>query len=342
MDKDAFLKSLQDWTNKVPLVILGSGASVPFKLPSMWVLGEHLKKIIIFLDKDDQEQFENFVTQLDKLKDLELALHEIHIRPKVLEAIIFKTWELVNKHDIEAYDLFVNNKTDFPLANLTQHLLSTSDKKLSIITTNYDRLAEYAASLSGAFICNGFASNYMGHFTNLIHQNNFASLKGFNGQVNIWKVHGSLDWFKNSEDQDIQFPLRHLLPADYKPSIITPGLTKYLETQLEPFRTILTQADSEIENAKGYLCIGYGFNDIHVQPKLIAQIKKHKPIIVITKELSTKTKQSIIDNKSNSYILIEEANTNDTRIYSSLFSGPEIIPNVSYWTLGEYLKLIVT
>jgi hypothetical protein len=340
MDKDILLKLLQDWTNKVPLIILGSGASVPFKLPSMWTLGEHLKKTISFGDKDDQTQFDNFIVHLDKLKDLELALSEIHIRPKVLEEIIFKTWELVNKHDIEAYDLFVNGKIEFPLAELTKYLLSTTDRKLSIITTNYDRLAEFAASLAGAFICNGFASNYMGHFTNLIHLNNFASLKGFNGQVNIWKVHGSLDWFKNNQEQDFQFPLRHSIPIDYKPSIVTPGLTKYLETQLEPFRTILTQADTEIENAKGYLCIGYGFNDIHVQPKLIAQIKKHKPIIVITKELTLKTKQSIIDNKSNSYILIEEANKTDTRIYSSLFIGPEIIPKVSYWSLGEYLKLI--
>jgi len=28
MDFDALLKQLQDWTNKVPLIILGSGASV--------------------------------------------------------------------------------------------------------------------------------------------------------------------------------------------------------------------------------------------------------------------------------------------------------------------------
>lgn len=88
------------------------------------------------------------------------------------------------------------------------------------------------------------------------------------------------------------------------------------------------------------MCIGYGFNDIHVQPKLITQIKNHKPIIVIAKEITPRTKQAIIDNKSKAYILIEEANTNDTRIYSSLFTKPEIIPNVSYWTLSEYLKLI--
>lgn len=340
MDFDTLLKHLQEWTNKVPLLILGSGASVPFGLPSMWALGEHLKKSISFPDKEDQEQFEAFIIQLDKLKDLELALHEFHIRPKVLSEIIAKTWELVNKHDHEAYDLFVNNKLDFPLAELTKYLLYPTDNKLSIITTNYDRIAEYAASVAGGFICNGFAQNYLGHFTSQIHQSNFKAIKGFSGQINVWKVHGSLDWFKTQQEQDLHLPLRHKIPTDLKPSIVTPGLTKYFETQLEPFRTILTQADREIENATGYLCIGYGFNDIHVQPKLITQIKNHKPIIVIAKEITPRTKQAIIDNKSKAYILIEEANTNDTRIYSSLFTKPEIIPNVSYWTLSEYLKLI--
>lgn len=340
MDFDALLKKIQDWTNKVPLVILGSGASATFGLPTMWALGEYLKKSISFTDADDQNQFEEFQVLLDDLKDLELALHELRIRPKVLNEIICKTWELVNTHDLEVYDQFISNKIEFPLAELTKYLVYSTDRKLSIITTNYDRLAEYAASIAGAFVCNGFAQNYMGHFTNLIHQNNIKSLKGFNGQVNIWKVHGSLDWFKTKQEEYIYLPLRHTIPTDFKPSIVTPGLSKYLETQLEPFRTILTQADIEIDSANGFLCIGYGFNDVHVQPKLIAQIKKNKPIIVISKEITDKTKQAIIGNKSKSYILIEEANATDTRVYSSLFPTPEIIPNVSYWTLAEYLKLI--
>lgn len=340
MNFDAFLKQLQDWTNKVPLVILGSGASIPFKLPSMWLLGEHLKKSITFIDAEDQQQFEEFKVQLDSLKDLELALQELRIRPKVLNEIIFKTWELINKYDLEAYDQFINNKIDFPLAELTKYLVYPTDKKLSIITTNYDRLAEYAASMAGAFICNGFGQNYLGHFTDQIRKSNFKGIKGYNGQVSIWKVHGSLDWFKTKQGQDIQLPLRHTIPTDLKPSIVTPGLSKFFETQLEPFRTILTQADTEIETANGFLCIGYGFNDVHVQPKLIAQIKNNKPIVVISKKITTKTKQAIIDNKSKAYILIEEANTTDTRIYSSLFPSPEIIRDVSYWTLAEYLKLI--
>jgi len=340
MDFDALLKQLQDWTNKVPLVILGSGASVPFMLPSMWELGEHLKISISFKDPDDQNQFDKFVVQLNKLKDLEAALHEFRVRPKVLDEIILKTWELINKKDLEAYELFISDRIEFPLAELTKYLIYPTDGKLSIITTNYDRLAEYASSIAGAFICNGFAQNYLGHFTNQIHHSNLKSIKGFNGQVNIWKVHGSLDWFKTQDGKDIQLPLRHTIPLDLKPSIVTPGLLKYFETQLEPFRTILTQADNEIENANGFLCIGYGFNDIHVQPKLITQIKNNKPVIVISKEITLKTKEAIIENKSKAYVLIEEANATDTRIYSSLLPKPEIIPNVSYWKLSDYLKLI--
>lgn len=340
MDTDALLKQLQDWTNRVPLIVLGSGASVPFKLPSMWALGEHIKNSIAFTNSDDQEQFEKFKTSFDANGDLEATLSELQLRDNVLNEIVCKTWELVNKSDFEAYEQFLETTENFPLAKLTEHLLSTANKKLSVVTTNYDRLAEYAASFAKAIICTGYAQNYIGHFSNAIHQNSLSSIKGYNGQVNIWKVHGSLDWFKTMNDENIQLPLRHSVPRNSKPSIVTPGLSKYFETHNEPYRTIFAQADNEIETANGFLCIGYGFNDIHVQPKLIEQIKS-KPIIVLTKELTPKTKQSILTGNCKHYILMEEINGTDTKVYSSSF-GEHIIPNVNYWSLGEYLKLIIS
>tara|TARA_R110002111_G_scaffold232724_1_gene293783 strand:- start:1918 stop:2943 length:1026 start_codon:yes stop_codon:yes gene_type:complete len=341
MEKEAILKQLQSWTNNIPLIILGSGASVPFKLPSMWVLGDYIKNSISFTDTKDQNQFNKFITEFDKTGDLETTLTKLQLRENVLSEIVNKTWELVNKADLEAYEYFINNSKDFPLSKLLEHFLGTAGKKVSIITTNYDRLAEYASSLAKAVICTGYSQNPIGHFSNSIQSNNLASLKGYKGQVNIWKVHGSLDWFKSKEDENIQLPIRQNIPKDYSPLIVTPGLSKYSETHNEPYRTIFTQADSEIEQANGFLCIGYGFNDIHVQPKLITQIKNNKPIIVITKELTPKTKQSIIDSNCKNYMLIEEANSKDTKIYSSKF-GEVIIEDTSYWELGEYLKLIIT
>jgi NAD-dependent SIR2 family protein deacetylase len=341
MEKEEIFKQLQSWTNNIPLIILGSGASVPFNLPSMWVLGDYIKNSISFTDAKDQNQFIEFITEFDKTGDLETTLTKLRLRENVLSEIVNKTWELVNKADLEAYEDFITNRTDFPLAKLLKHFLDTAGKKVSIITTNYDRIAEYASSLAKAVICTGYSQNPIGHFSNSIQSNNLASLKGYYGQVNIWKVHGSLDWFKSKEDENIQLPNRQNIPLGYSPLIVTPGLSKYSETHNEPYRTILTQADTEIEQANGFICIGYGFNDNHVQPKLITQIKNNKPIIVITKKLTLKTKQSIIDNNCKNYMLIEEANSKDTKIYSSKF-GEVIIEDTCYWELGEYLKLIIT
>jgi len=269
MDFEIFLKQIQEWTNRGPAIVLGSGASAPFGLPSMWALGEYLKSEISLVDRDDIEQFENFKAQLDDLGDLELALQAITVRPTLLSAIVNKTWELINQKNFESYEFLINNEFNFPLGDLLKHLIYPTDQKVSIITTNYDRLAEYAASSAGAFICTGYTQNYFGDFSNGIHQNNLKKLRGYNGQVNIWKVHGSLDWFQTSNGSNIHLPLRQDIPTGMKPSIVTPGLTKYHETHLEPYRTILSQADIDLENANGFLCIGYGFNDSHVQQKLI-------------------------------------------------------------------------
>ncbi|MCA0335184.1 MAG: SIR2 family protein [Bacteroidetes bacterium] len=338
MDFDALLKQLQDWTNKVPLIILGSGASVPFGLPSMWKLGEYLKNTLHFDNDIDNAQLEAFKKSLEDSNDLEKALLGIQLNDKVLRAVIEATWRLIAEADLQAYEQFVLNGKEVPLVILMKHLLSTTNRKLSIVTTNYDRIAEYSASTAEAFICTGYAQNYIGHFSDKIHTNALANINGYSGQINIWKVHGSLDWFETTVKENIHLPLRKDIPQNYKPLIVTPGLSKYAETHNEPYRTIFAQADTEIQNANGYLCIGYGFNDVHVQPKLIQQIKT-KPIIVITKELTPKTKETIIEGGCKNYILIEECNDKDTKIYSSS-QGEHIIENVSYWNLAEYLKRI--
>ena len=340
MDLEQIIKQLQTWTNSVPLIILGSGASVPFGIPSMSELGEFLKNEISFSNAEDQKQFETFKANFDRCKDLETTLLNIQLRRNVSNEIIVKTWELINRKDLELYEILLQRNDSFPLSQLITHLFTSSKRKISIVTTNYDRLAEYATNLAKAFVCNGFSQNFFGHFSNAIHKNNFTKIDGFAGQVNIWKVHGSLDWFKSNDDVDFNFPLRKQIPNNYIPSIVTPGIDKYYQTHLEPFRTIFSESDNEIQKANGFFCIGYGFNDNHVQTKLISQIKSGKSIIVITKELTLRTREAIIGNGCRNYILLEQSNENDTKIFTSEFSNGRVIPNKSYWKLDEYLTLI--
>ena len=341
MDFDAFLKQLQRWTNNIPLLILGSGCSIPYGIPGMWELGEYIKTNCKFSEPKEKDEFEKFKEVFDKTNDLELALSDLNLSENVTREIVGNTWEFINSKDLDAYEDIISISIKFELLELIQHLLSSASRKLSIITTNYDRLAEYAASLANAFICTGYSQNPIGSFSNDIHKNSLHSLRGFSGQVNIWKVHGSLDWFKNKEDKNIQLPLRKSIPNDHIPLIVTPGLTKYFATHQEPYRTIFTEADTEVEGARGFLCIGYGFNDLHVQPKLTDQLKKGKPIIVVTKSLSKKTIETIVDNECQNYILIEEDKDDqeDTHIITSHF-GEQVITGQKYWQLGEFIKLI--
>jgi len=342
MDKkllEELTKKVQDWTNQVPLIILGSGASIPFGIPSMTNLGECLKNNISFFNSEDQQQFNGFKAEFDKTNDLETTLLNIQLQDTVLNRIIYETWNLINQKDIELYEKLLQDNSIIPLIELISHLLNTAQRKISVITTNYDRLIEYAASIVNAFVCNVFTQNYYGKFMPGIIENDFSKTKGFSGQVNLWKVHGSLDWF-NKDDTNYNFPMRKTIPENYIPSIITPGSTKYSKSHFEPYRTIFAESDKEILNARSILCIGYGFNDAHVQPKLITQIKSSKPIIVITKKLTQKTKEAIIGNNCKNYVLFEQANDNDTMVYSSLFKDAQIIPNVNFWKLEEYLKLI--
>lgn len=70
------------------------------------------------------------------------------------------------------------------------------------------------------------------------------------------------------------FHCRKKFPTGYTPLIVPPGKEKYSTTHEEPYRTIIEEADKEFKRAGSFLCIGYGFNDSHIQPKLISANKK--------------------------------------------------------------------
>lgn len=123
---------------------------------------------------------------------------------------------------------------------------------------------------------------------------------------------------------------------------MTPGTQKYQKTHLEPFRSIINNADQAINEAGSYLCIGYGFNDEHIQPKLMAKCLRQKtPITIITYTLSESAKKLILDGKAQNYLAIERGETDDQSIvYSSLDKNPLMVEK-NIWSLEGYLSLIM-
>jgi len=332
-----YQKQAQEYYSKAPLIILGSGASAAHGMSGMRALAKHLteKADISGLSASEIEAWKKFCAVLDTGVDLETALHQVVVSEELNSRIIKATWSLINAEDIRIFTESLQNQAMFPLSRLLSHMFKSSLSKLNIVTTNYDRLAEYACDQERIHHYTGFTH---GFFRQLVAQNEINSAR----RVNIWKVHGSLDWFKSPLEDIVALSNIQGIPVNYKPEIVTPGTQKYQTTHLEPYRSIINNADQAITAANSYLCIGYGFNDEHIQPKLMARCQRQStPITIITYELSTAARKLITDGKAKNCLAIERGATDDQSIvYSSLNKTPVTVEK-NLWSLEGYLSLII-
>ncbi|WLG33509.1 SIR2 family protein [Pseudomonas simiae] len=332
-----FEKQAQDYYNKAPLIILGSGASAAHGMSGMWALAKYLvaNTDISGLSAGETYAWGKFCQVLDAGVDLESALHQVAVTDELTSRIIKATWALINAEDIHIFNESLQNQAMFPLSRLLRHMFKSSLTKLNIVTTNYDRLAEYACDQERIHHYTGFTH---GFFRQLAAPNEINSAR----RVNIWKVHGSLDWFKSPLEDIVAVSNIQEIPVNYKPEIVTPGTQKYQTTHLEPYRSIINNADQAITAANSYLCIGYGFNDEHIQPKLMARCQRQTtPITIITYALSDAARKLITDGKAQNYLAIERGGTDDQSVvYSSLDKTPVTVEK-NIWSLEGYLSLIM-
>ena len=332
-----YQKQAQDFYGKAPVIILGSGASAAHGMSGMWGLANHLiaNTDTSGLSEAELAAWEKLCLVLKDGADLESALHQVAVSEKLTSRIIKATWLLINSEDVGIFQKSLNNNSMFPLSRLLEHMFKSSLKTVNIITTNYDRLAEYACDQGRLHHYTGFTH---GFFRQLASPNEINSSR----RVNIWKVHGSLEWFQSSLEDTVALVNIHDIPQNYEPQIVTPGGQKYQKTHLEPFRSIINNADVAINSANSYLCIGYGFNDEHIQPKLMDKCVRQKtPITVITYALSEAAKKLIINGSAQRFLAIERGDSDDQSVvYSSLVRAPVTVYK-NIWSLEGYLSLIM-
>ncbi|CAJ0697980.1 SIR2 family protein [Ralstonia mannitolilytica] len=332
-----FQKQAQDYYGRVPLIILGSGASAAHGLSGMGALAQHLvaNTDISGLPPAEIEAWKNFCQLLQDGVDLESALHKVDVSEALTGRVIKSTWELINSDDLSIFHESLQKKSMFPLGRLLSHMFKSSLTKINIVTTNYDRLAEYACDQERLHHYTGFT---YGFFRQLAAPNEITSQR----RVNIWKVHGSLDWFQSPLEDTVALSNIDGIPYGHEPQIVTPGAQKYHKTHLEPYRSIINNADLSINAANSYLCIGYGFNDEHIQPKLMVKCgRQDTPITIITYGLSDAAKKLIFEGKVRNYLAIERGETDDQSvIYSSQETTPLVVEK-NIWSLLGYLSLIM-
>jgi hypothetical protein len=337
---DQAVAAIQKCLAALPVIVLGSGHSATFGLPGMDQLRDHLMRHVparlLPADAATWRAFEETIKRLP----LEAALHEVRLSSELMTVVIDETWKCCFPPDRKVLENVVRNDYGMPLARLYNYLFRSTHPRLAVVTTNYDRLAEFAADSAGYGWTTGFGQGYIGHRhggRRLTIQRDGTAMR----MVDIWKVHGSLDWFAAADGTMYSLPAFSSPPAEFTPLMVVPGVDKYRRAYDEPFRSSIAGADKAIGVGNSFLCVGYGFNDEHIQPPLLERCRRQeKPLIVLTKQLTPAAKGVLLDGRFRRFAAFEET-PRGTRMYSDDYLTGVDLDDVNLWSLGSFLDKVL-
>lgn len=322
-----------------PTIVLGSGASMPHGLPSMSDLATFLKTAIEPKGEGETAAWTEVVSALDAGNHLEAALEGRNLPEALLLKIVQSTWKCVNEQDAK---LFVSGpiaRHAFPLGIMLDRLFQSTNVAIHVITTNYDRIIEYACNSAGILFSTGLTPGYLQKWESTDGVQYFRNGKPIR-TVRIWKVHGSLDWFHAENERVVGLPTFNLPGAPYVPLIVTPGLNKYEKVAQDPFRSTINGADAALRGSTAFLCIGFGFRDQHIHPKIIERCRERNvPIVVLAKSLTNEAKSFLRDKAGQNYLGIEADGTG-SRIYSSATPDGISLADQEIWSISGFLGLV--
>lgn len=333
-------RAAQACVQQHPVVILGSGASVPHRIRGMGELATFLVDNVSASEGEEADAWMLIRTALENHDGLEEALLKTTAPPSLVRKIVALTWKAIAADDLAVMSRAIQGEETFHLSNLIHGMFRSTHMITNIVTPNYDRVAEYAADISGYVHATGFVPG-------LIRGREGADVVSIRRgahparTVRIWKVHGSLDWFAGPDGQVISLPISTELPEKFEPLIVTPGVSKYERTHDEPFRSAIQGADAALEAAPSFLCVGYGFRDRHIQPKIVERCRqKNVPIVILARTLTDEAKSFLTKNAGQAYLALER-DGEATRAYSPEYPDGITVQCPNGWSLESFNKMVL-
>ncbi|WP_129698196.1 SIR2 family protein [Parabacteroides goldsteinii] len=155
----------------------------------------------------------------------------------------------------------------------------SSDSRIQLFTTNYDTLFEQAANSAGFVVIDGFSfqqpREFAGrHFDYDIVNRERTRLKqedSFISKVfHLYKLHGSLNWTKNTSGKIIQSS------DTEKPMVIYPASEKYESSYEQPYFEMMSRFQQALRKDNVLLIvIGFGFQDKHIQNVILEAVEQN-------------------------------------------------------------------
>lgn len=338
MELDKLKKTIQDFFQENTVTIVGSGLSRAEEIPGMYELATELQvKIPASLtDAHDIALWSKIAADLSSGISLEQALHNTEPTPAIEENIRETTAQFIGNAETAVLNNLVRGKKELRFSKFLDHFNIRNG--LVVITTNYDRLIEYACEVKGIRVDNLFVGKFFAHIepeqSKYMFCKNLVKRGGklvaeFSPRVTVLKPHGCLSWHMVDG-------VPYSIPQSFfnDSLIITPGINKYKEGYYMPFDIHRTKANTAIDNAQRYIIIGYGFGDDHLETHLVRQLENGKPALILTHSLSDKTLKLV--RSCRNVIAICSKDTNGSLVVTQ--AGETVFPNMNLWDLDEMLK----
>lgn len=287
---------LTDCLTSTNLVVLaGLGTSLCLKddknqviaptMSALWTAvketkGVDIEKIKGLVNYEPEASGENIETLLSKCKMALEFWPNTQEGRDVVEAFV-KTAEGVIKDKCN----FVQTSTNLPAhQNFLRKIARRSSRKprSRVFTTNYDRCFEAAAANARFVIVDGFSHAipqsydpiYFGY--DIVRRDHGGESPDFIESVfHLYKLHGSVDWTKESGEI-----VRKQNPD--KPLLIYPRSSKYQQSFESPYIDMMAAFQSSIRQTETtLLVVGFGFNDDHISGPIMSALQANLNLRVV-------------------------------------------------------------
>ena len=343
---DALKKELQAIFSDGLVTVIGSGLSCAEGLPGMGALAtELISKVPSAIPDADKATWAAIESCLAS-DGLEGALLKHPPTDGIESAIIQFTSALVLAKEQEAITACVTGARKLKIASLLPHISAATPKIARIITTNYDRLIEFATESEGWGVDSMMVGRYWGkHDPDLsdklmvkgVSNGNKGTVRLlYRNHVKLFKPHGSLDWFMAGDT-----PMTSSMAFSSDPLIITPGVGKYKKGYGQPFDVHRERGNAAIDNASSILCIGYGFNDDHLQTHLSPKLKGGARALLLTHSLSPNA-LTVVAQSPNCTALVNSADAKNPGTIVVRGTTETLIPSVDWWDVENFVKGVLT
>lgn len=347
---DELFVEVQKIFRATPALLVGSGFSCGYGLPSMWELGTHLLAHVEFaLRTDDAKSL--WQSAAEAVKDnLEAGLNTIPQgaagRQELVYAIRCETAKLILSATTAAEQTILDqdlagSHAPVRLLQLLFNGSAQNAESIPVITTNYDTLLELFCDLAELPIDTGFTGfrhrkpRALPLFQTQYSRVWAAEKKGVQADhrpcktVRLHKPHGSVSWLATPTG-----PVEALNDnSDAARAIVVPGPSKYQDALVNTlFDAMRTAMNSVLGGASALLCLGFGFNDDHLQGVIKARLDKHMPMILLTRG-STESIDGLLHAYPHAIAIFKEDAGS-----KCLWNGQVYVSEEPLWQLDDFLK----